>query len=169
MSSKQKINELLREYSAAVGLSELQLDGDGYCGLVFDGKHHVGFMLDEPTASLQIYAAVGEIRKDDRLAAYQRLLTANYFWQATAGATLCLEELDDDETIGDVMLVRALPAYGLQLEDFRPILAQFIAVVEVWTQRLKTSPDQWDVASADESGDSPSDDTPERPQDALRV
>jgi len=62
---------------------------------------------------------------------YGRLLDANLFWAAAAGATLAREAAS-----GSVVLQRALPVAGLDITRFEAALQSFVDAAERLRDRL---------------------------------
>src|SRR6478735_1182980 len=92
-----RLQKLVGEFGAEIGLPNLTIDGEGFCSLTFDGKVTVNLQLSESKDQIVLFAELGVVPTEDRAETYEALLKANFFWQATHGATLSLE--GDEPTV----------------------------------------------------------------------
>jgi hypothetical protein len=129
MSDHHAAQELLGEFGRSTGLGELALDEDNYCALLIDDGLVINMEFDEQERQLVLYSLLGEPAVEP-LAAYQRLLRANYLGRECGGATFGLRP-DNSVVLSQSM---ALP--GLDLKDFTARLERFINEVEAWTKQL---------------------------------
>ena len=129
---KAHVNEVLKRIGDGQGLSDLCLDENNHCMLLFDEKIVLNIDLDEAGKLLVIYAYMGEVPLECREAVYQKALEGNFFWNETEGSTLGL-----DKQSQSLVLARA---FGLPLTDvaaFEDRLAVFVEVVEKWMTRIE--------------------------------
>lgn len=120
---------IISEFGSAIGLSGLRLNEQNYCCLTIDSVY-LNLEYDERNDQLMLYASLG-MPTGDRSAIYAELLHGNFFWHATAGATLSLER----ET-GAIVLLDRLALERLDLPAFQSALERFVDTVEVWRVRL---------------------------------
>ena len=76
---KAHVNEVLKRIGDGQGLSDLCLDGNNHCMLLFDEKIVLNMDLDEAGKLLVIYAYIGEVPIECRDAVYQKALEGNFF------------------------------------------------------------------------------------------
>ena len=129
---KAHVNDVLKHVGDGQGLSDLCLDENNHCMLLFDEKIVLNIDLDEAGKLLVIYAYMGEVPLECREAVYQKALEGNFFWNETEGSTLGL-----DKQSQSLVLARA---FGLPLTDvaaFEDRLAVFVEVVEKWMTRIE--------------------------------
>ena len=129
---KAHVNEVLKRIGDGQGLSDLCLDENNHCMLLFDEKIVLNMDLDEAGKLLVIYAYIGEEPIECRDAVYQKALEGNFFWNETEGSTLGL-----DKQSQSLVLARA---FGLPLADmtaFEDRLGVFVEVVEKWMARIE--------------------------------
>jgi len=79
-----RLKDLIRNFGAEIGIADLALDEDGFCSLTFDGKVTANLQLAQGGDTLVLFADLGPASAE----LYESLLRANFFWQATQGATL---------------------------------------------------------------------------------
>lgn len=122
---------LLGDFGAMVGISDLAPDADHRCNLMFDDVA-LSVELGDDDESLYIYSLLGSVADADRATTHAALLSANYGFQGTAGATLCVEP-----RTGGVVLVRADRLDALPLARFAAVVEDFVNTAELWTARLR--------------------------------
>lgn len=122
---------LLTEFGAMVGIPDLAPDAEHRCNLMFDDVA-LSFELGADDESLCIYSLIGSLPEGDREAAHAALLGANYAFQGTRGATLCIEP-----QTGGVVLLRAEPLETLRLSRLAALVEDFVNTAELWATRVK--------------------------------
>ncbi len=122
---------LLADFGAVVGIAGLAPDAEHRCNLMFDDVA-LSLELGEDDESLYIYALLGSVADADCGTAYATLLAANYGFQGTGGATLCVEP-----RTGGVVLFRAERLETLPLARFAAVVEDFVDTAEMWAARLR--------------------------------
>jgi Tir chaperone protein (CesT) family len=125
----KKIADLWQELGKEVGLDGLQLDENGACTLVFDGRVPVNSAIMEDAVVL--HASLGVAPGARREAFLEMLLAANLFWLESDGATLSLEPIS-----GEVLLARKLDSRELTVDGLREALDGFANAVDYWRERI---------------------------------
>ena len=129
---KAHVNEVLKRIGDVQGLSDLCLDENNHCMLLFDEKIVLNMDLDEAGKLLVIYAYIGEVPIECRDAVYQKALEGNFFWNETEGSTLGL-----DKQSQSLVLARAFELPLTNLTAFEDRLGVFVEVVEKWMARIE--------------------------------
>ena len=129
---KAHVNEVLKRIGDGQGLSDLCLDENNHCMLLFDEKIVLNMDLDEAGKLLVIYAYIGEVPIECRDAVYQKALEGNFFWNETEGSTLGL-----DKQSQSLVLARAFELPLTNLTAFEDRLGVFVEVVEKWMARIE--------------------------------
>lgn len=129
---KAHVNEVLKRIGDGQGLSDLCLDENNHCMLLFDEKIVLNMDLDEAGKLLVIYAYIGEVPLECRDAVYQKALEGNFFWKETEGSTLGL-----DKQSQSLVLARAFELPLTNLTAFEDRLGVFVEVVEKWMARIE--------------------------------
>ena len=126
------VNEVLKRIGDGQGLSDLCLDENNHCMLLFDEKIVLNMDLDEAGKLLVIYAYIGEVPIECRDAVYQKALEGNFFWNETEGSTLGL-----DKQSQSLVLARAFELPLTDMTAFEDRLGVFVEVVEKWMARIE--------------------------------
>lgn len=131
MDFKAEANRILAQLAKSLHLSELSLDNNLHCMLMFDDKIVLNLELDEKYEQLIAYAYLGEVPLVGRENIFEKLLETNFFWNATNGMTIGIDK--QSQTM--VMLMRfELPLK--QPEVFEEHLADFVDTTEFWMHKL---------------------------------
>ncbi|MEE4377567.1 MAG: type III secretion system chaperone [Candidatus Competibacteraceae bacterium] len=130
--SKENIHQLVKDLGREMDLPDMTMDeNDFVCIFTNDG---VVLNLDyhEDEDVLVMYSTVGDVPDDQRLQLYQELLQANFFWESTAGATMCV-----DHTAERVMLMANITVGDLDLPKLMTVLDHFIRLSWAWSDRIR--------------------------------
>lgn len=132
-----KIQELLAELGAHMGLANVQLDENGVCRLVFNNTISIDFEADSEDEDILImHTVVGTVPAEGRLAYYQMLLGGNYLGSQTGDAVLAL-----DAAQGEVVLWRRLQITDLTIEPFADALEALVKAAQEWVPVLSNFSD----------------------------
>lgn len=132
MGAKDVLQALLNEFASYIGLSELYLDSEGLCRLLFDDKIELHIQVKEKDSSLMLFAIFATIPENYAKEIYVDMLQANLFWQQTGGATLALDKSSDS-----AVLVCEHTLIGLYQDKFQKIIQHFVDNVEEWQDRFQ--------------------------------
>lgn len=133
MDLRAEANQILARLAKSLHLSELSLDNNLHCMLMFDDKIVLNLELDEKHRHLIAYAYLGEVPLVGRENIFERLLETNFFWNGTNGMTIGIDK--QSQTV--VIMTRfALPLQEAEL--FEEHLADFVDVTELWMHKLST-------------------------------
>jgi len=136
---------LVAELAREMDLPDLELDEQDYvCVQTEDG---VVFNIDyfEEDDVLSFYTTVGEVHDEHRLPILAAMLAGNSAWEATGGATLCL---DPEGQLA--LLTVAMPAGDLNLPLLRQRMQDFSEVAWTWSGRIRAITEQ-QSGTADET------------------
>ena len=122
--------KLLKDFGENVGIPGLALDDSGCCCLSFDDLL-VNVEYNDQTRQFFLSAHIGDLPAEGREALYERLLSANYFFRDTQGATLAI-----DKPSNRVLLVFQAPASALDATIFSNTVRNFIQTTEQWRDRV---------------------------------
>ena len=128
--SSNVMNNLVREFGAAIGIPDLQLDEEYRCNMMFD-EVPVSFELGGGDESMYIYSLLGHVPDDGREQFYAELLHANYVFAGSGGSTLSV-----DSQSGSVVLLREERLESLRLPRLESVVEQFVNIAEGWVSRL---------------------------------
>ena len=128
--SSNAMNNLLREFGAAIGIPDLQIDEEYRCNMMFD-EVPVSFELGGGDESVYIYSLLGRVPDDGHERIYADLLHANYVFAENGGSTLSV-----DARSGNVVLIREERLELLRLSRLESVVEQFVNVAEGWMRRL---------------------------------
>ncbi|NJN48094.1 MAG: type III secretion system chaperone [Candidatus Competibacteraceae bacterium] len=130
--SKSHMQHLTDELGDAIGLPDLALDEKDFVCIVSEDGVVLNLDYFEDEDTLVMYTTVGEIPDDKRLKLYQEMLRANFFWETTAGATLCL-----DPEIDLALLMANVTVADMSLPQLMNILDHFTKLAWAWSDRIR--------------------------------
>jgi len=126
------LDALLGELARDLGVSQLALDRNGVCRLVFDGKVVVDLEPSHDGRALHMYGVVARIPAEGREGLFASLLDANYFGQGTGKAALAIDSQNNE-----VVLQQQLELETLAASSFAQELQAFTDRLEDWQRRLE--------------------------------
>ena len=111
---------------------DIALDDNGACTLeLADGR---AFCLQERANvnELDFVAILGEVPEDVRATVFTELLSANFYWQETLGATLSW-----NADLEQVVLIYPLPLADATQGTLESIFTRFLELQAAWKDRLE--------------------------------
>ncbi|NJN47765.1 MAG: type III secretion system chaperone [Candidatus Competibacteraceae bacterium] len=130
--SKENIHQLVKDFGREIGLADMAMDENDFVCLFTNDGVVLNLDYHEDEDVLVMYTTVGEIPDDKRLQLYQELLQANFFWESTAGATMCV-----DHTAERVMLMANITVSDLDLPKLMAVLDHFTGLAWAWSDRIR--------------------------------
>ena len=125
-----EIESTLKDIGAKSGL-EIALDENGACTLeLADGRV---LLLQERADlnELDFVATLGPVPEEVRASVFTELLSANFYWKETFGATLSW-----NADLEEVVLIYPLPLADATSELVETVFRQFIDLQATWSARL---------------------------------
>jgi hypothetical protein len=132
----------LTSFGRATGLADLRLDHDSRCAVRTATELVVVAELAKNGDDLFFYAKVGMSPDTNREIFYRRLLVINFMLLETRGATLCVDDAEDD-----VLLVERMVMDELDEHSFAERWAVFIETSQKMAARLAGESDAPGVES----------------------
>jgi|GEM_PF-739362 len=132
MSTRQLANQLLESFGRLLTIEGLELgEKDDSCVLLFDQDLALTIEYDEPTERLLFAVYLDSLTEETEGPLLRELLSANFYWIATAGATLCAES-----STGALYLL--YPSRVTDLDDarFERLVENLISMAEKWRDRI---------------------------------
>lgn len=126
----QDVKLTLKEIGERNGLA-IALNENGACALeLADGRM---LLLQERADlnELDFVATLGTVPENVRLPVFTELLSANFYWQETFGATLSW-----NADLEEVVLIFPLPLADATPESMEAVFMQFIDLQATWAERL---------------------------------
>lgn len=129
-----KLDELLKQLGAAIGLPQLRLE-EGSCRLVFDGALPVDVEEGDGEEEAHLLSHLGPLPPEGEQegAYFRRMLQANHFGRETGGMTLALVPSE-----GQFFLCGIVPLAGVTVDSFSRLLARFARESHRWIVELET-------------------------------
>ena len=127
----ENLAQALKELGQKNGLN-LALDDNGTCSLeLADGRPLV---LQERVNlnELDFVALLGEVPDAAHADVFRELLTANFYWEKTLGATLSW-----NADLEQVVLIYPLPLADATAETLDSIFKRFLELQAAWKERLE--------------------------------
>lgn len=125
-----EFKELMGQFGAKVGLSDLAPGDTGVCSVQID-EMQVSFKEDPASSSVMTWAEVGEPPPEGEAMLHRVLLQATFADQSLGGAFFSA----DPET-GRIYLNRVDPTAVLDLDSFCRMLEKFVNALEQWRKTL---------------------------------
>ena len=143
--TKENVERLIAELGEAMEVPDLALDEDGFVCLY--GEDGVVLNIDhyEDQDCLVMYTTVGEIPEEHRLALYDEMLKANFMWQDTLGATLCVSPTGEH-----ALLMISITTGDLDLPQFLNVYNTIGRLTWAWSDRIRAITGE-DAATAAEA------------------
>lgn len=123
--ARAKLDELLKQFGATVGMPGLATEENGVCILVFDRRTTLYLLVDPRNGHLVMWSTIAALPAGKAEAALRALMQANLFWTGTAGATLGLMPDSDD-----VVLAIRRPVDGLDVAALRDLIELMVGRIE---------------------------------------
>jgi hypothetical protein len=147
-NDKELVQKMFDEVSARTGMPRIELAEDDSAALPFgEGMLlHVHYRAEIPEVDFTV--PIGSVPKGKKAAVYERLLSANFYWVGTYGATLSYQE-DLDEVIIQFREDTA----RLSAERLQSVMEGFLSVAIKWKGKLakmiEEADDEYDAYGAD--------------------
>lgn len=128
MRHRDRVQSVLTEFAASIGLEQLALNEEDRTCVIFDDTHEVYIDCDDDRALLTLSCRLGPPRVDDAEGLFRLLLGANAFWRELP-MTFAL-----DAQTGEVLQLAHLSAAELDLPRFQAALGGYLVAVENWSR-----------------------------------
>ena len=146
-NTKEFVQKLFDEVSAHTGMPRIVLTEDNSAALPFgDGMLlHIQYRAEIPEVDFTV--PIGSVPENKKASVYELLLSANFYWVGTHGATLSYHgDLDE------VIIQFREDTANLSAERLQRVMEGFLAVAIKWKEKLANM-----IESADEDDDSSTD------------
>ena len=142
----EDIRSILKEVGARNGL-EIALDENGACTLELEDGRVMLLQERADLNELDFVATLWPVPEEARAEVFTELLSANFYWRETFGATLSW-----NADLEEVVLIYPLPLADATSESVETIFARFADLQAAWAERLaKTIAAAQDSESDDDS------------------
>lgn len=130
-SDKELVQKLFDELSSRTGMPRIDLSEDNSAILPFGEEMllYVHYRAEIPEVDFTV--PIGSVPKRKKASVYERLLSANFYWAGTHGATLSYQE-DLDE----VIIQFREDTTNLGVERLQSVMEGFLSVAMEWKGRL---------------------------------
>lgn len=130
-NDKKEVQRLFDEVSERTGMPRVDLSEDDSAALPFgeDMLLHIHYRAEIPEVDFTV--PLGSVPKRKKAAVYERLLSANFYWVGTQGATLSYQD-----NLDEVILQFREDAVNLTAERLQRVLEGFLTVAIGWKERL---------------------------------
>jgi hypothetical protein len=130
-NNKKLVQKTFDEVSARTGMPRIELADDDSAALPFgEGMLlYVHYRGEMPEVDFTV--PIGSVPAMKKASVYERLLSANFYWVGTHGATLSYQ-CDLDE----VIIQYREDAHNLNAERLQSVLEGFLAVAMKWKEKL---------------------------------
>ena len=143
-SDKELVQKLFDELSSRTGMPRIDLSEDNSAILPFGEEMllYVHYRAEIPEVDFTV--PIGSVPKRKKASVYERLLSANFYWAGTHGATLSYQE-DLDE----VIIQFREDTTNLGVERLQSVMEGFLSVAMEWKGKLSKSIDGADEEAED--------------------
>jgi Tir chaperone protein (CesT) family len=132
MTSREILNDLLRDIAARQGTNLGELDQNGRLSFLYRGDVNVGLECPEDGDTFAFLSAdLGAVRLFRREGLFRSLLVANFLGRETGGACFGI-----DETKKTLALWFRFEVNGLHSQELETILNNFLQITDRWDERL---------------------------------
>lgn len=148
----------LKELGEKIGF-DIELDGNGACTLMLADERPLCIQERANLNELDFVSLLGEVPEDVRAAVFADLLSANFYWQETLGATLSW-----NADLEQVALIYPFPLADATPGTLESIFTRFLELQAAWKDRLDemvaAAREDADSEESDDDDDAPSSDIP---------
>ena len=143
-SDKELVQKLFDELSSRTGMPRIDLSEDNSAILPFGEAMllYVHYRAEIPEVDFTV--PIGSVPKRKKASVYERLLSANFYWAGTHGATLSYQE-DLDE----VIIQFREDTTNLGVERLQSVMEGFLSVAMEWKGKLSKIIDGADEEAED--------------------
>ncbi|MCP4997231.1 MAG: type III secretion system chaperone [Hyphomicrobiales bacterium] len=145
--TREAVATVLNEFGQKFDIEGVEMDDEDFVALQLPEGVLVNVDYVESDNTLVLYTTVGEIQDSMRTEIYEELLQANFFWEVTAGATMCI-----DPEAGHALVNVSVGAEDLDAEQFETLLQNVNRITLMWAERFRQiaeaadQPDQTEAA-----------------------
>lgn len=125
-----EFSDLMKEFGAKVGISDLAPDDENICRVDIDGMSIAFFGFAEAD-SVVTWAEVSEPPPEGEAMLYRVLMESMFMGQGTGGSAFSVEP-----STGKIYLHRLDPLKILDLESFCQMLEKFVNTLEQWRKMI---------------------------------
>ena len=126
----REIESALKEIGERNGFA-IALDENGACTLELDDGRVMLLQERADLDELDFVATLGPVPEEARAEVFTELLSANFYWRETFGATLSW-----NADLEEVVLIYPLPLADATSESVETIFARFADLQSAWAERL---------------------------------
>ena len=126
--------KLIADFGKSIGIDTLSFDAFGCCMLAFDDDVVVNIAFERANQRLLFFGYVGSV--DAAMKPYRTLLKSNFYWRATGGSTLSLDQDD-----GAICLTKPFAISEMDAQKMTEELEVFVANIEKWRDWTKEGAD----------------------------
>ena len=143
-NDKELVQKLFDELSSRTGMPRIDLSEDNSAILPFGEEMllYVHYRAEIPEVDFTV--PIGSVPKRKKASVYERLLSANFYWAGTHGATLSYQE-DLDE----VIIQFREDTTSLGVERLQSVMEGFLSVAIEWKGKLSKIIDGADEEAED--------------------
>lgn len=143
-NDKELVQKLFDELSSRTGMPRIDLSEDNSAILPFGEEMllYVHYRAEIPEVDFTV--PIGSVPKRKKASVYERLLSANFYWAGTHGATLSYQE-DLDE----VIIQFREDTTSLGAERLQSVMEGFLSVAMEWKGKLSKIIDGADEEAED--------------------
>lgn len=123
--------ELLMALASERGVT-MTFDENGACTLPLEGERVLHLQFREELGELDFVAILGTVPVELRGSVFTRLLSANYYWKETLGATLSWHE-----ELEQVVLAYPVKVDAIDEATLGGTLDRFVDLQAAWAERLR--------------------------------
>ena len=143
-NDKELVQKLFDELSSRTGMPRIDLSEDNSAILPFGEEMllYVHYRAEIPEVDFTV--PIGSVPKRKKASVYERLLSANFYWAGTHGATLSYQgDLDE------VIIQFREDTTSLGVERLQSVMEGFLSVAMEWKGRLSKIIDGADEEAED--------------------
>ena len=126
----REIEEILKGIGERNGL-EIVLDENGACALELSDGRVVLLQERADMNELDFVATLGSVPDEARAEVFAELLSANFYWNETFGATISW-----NADLEEAVLIYPLPLAGATPESVETIFTRFVELQAAWAKRF---------------------------------
>ena len=130
-NDKEQVQRLFDDLSSRTGMPRIDFSEDNSAALPFgEGMLlHVHYRAEIPEVDFTV--PIGSVPQRKKAFVYERLLSANFYWVGTHGATLSYQE-----DLEEVIIQFREDTANLTVERLQSVMEGFLSVAMEWKEKL---------------------------------
>ena len=127
-----EFRKLFEDFGKLLGIPNLEMTSDGYCRLNLENDLSIQLLFMEDEERAILFCELGQVPADRQTETYEELLSGNFMWHDTGGATLSLHRPSQT-----VVTAISIDVVQLETSTFHSLFATFSTQAVTWKEKMQ--------------------------------